>query len=125
MEVTDPPAVTLIENPETVLALSAVRRRVLAALDTPASASGVADRLGLTRQKVNYHMRALEDAGLGELREMVAHGGLRAAGRLGEIARAGLAVLGGGDQTEQSQAHRIGEGLEHAGELLRVGLRKG
>ena len=69
MEVTDPPAVTLIENPETVLALSAVRRRVLAALDTPASASGVADRLGLTRQKVNYHMRALEDAGLVHLHE--------------------------------------------------------
>jgi DNA-binding transcriptional ArsR family regulator len=38
-------------------------------LDRPDSASGLARRLGLTRQKINYHLRKLEDAGLVELVE--------------------------------------------------------
>ena len=49
--------------------LSGLRREILRALDRPDSASGVAGRLGTTRQKVNYHLRALEEAGFVELAE--------------------------------------------------------
>ena len=45
-------------------ALSPLRARILDALSEPDSASGVARRLGLARQKVNYHLRQLEDHGL-------------------------------------------------------------
>lgn len=50
-------------------ALSPMRRAVLAALAEPDSATGVARRLDLPRQKVNYHLRVLEDLGLVELVE--------------------------------------------------------
>lgn len=40
------------------------RNRILRELSTPDSASGVARRLGLPRQKVNYHLRELERVGL-------------------------------------------------------------
>ena len=43
-----------------------MRRRVLAALQSPGSSTTVARTLGLSRQRVNYHVRALEDAGLVE-----------------------------------------------------------
>lgn len=44
------------------------RRRLLEALsDAPDSAAGLARRLGEKRQRLNYHLRALEDAGLVEL----------------------------------------------------------
>lgn len=48
-------------------ALAPLRRRLLAALDEPDSAAGLARRLDLPRQKVNYHLRALEELGLVEL----------------------------------------------------------
>lgn len=67
---TDAPSMTLLTDPDVVLsALSPVRRRILAALTEPASAAGIAVSLGLTRQKVNYHVRALEAAGLVTLHE--------------------------------------------------------
>jgi DNA-binding transcriptional ArsR family regulator len=40
------------------------RARILAALADPGSASSVAATLGLPRQQVNYHLRALESHGL-------------------------------------------------------------
>lgn len=40
------------------------RARVLAAVADPGSATTVAAQLGLTRQQVNYHLRALETQGL-------------------------------------------------------------
>ncbi|HKF57025.1 MAG TPA: helix-turn-helix domain-containing protein [Blastocatellia bacterium] len=49
--------------------LSPLRRRMLENLDQPDSASGLARRLGIPRQKINYHLRKLEDAGLVELVE--------------------------------------------------------
>ena len=42
------------------LALDPVKGRILAALATPGSAASLAPRVGLTRQKVNYHLRILE-----------------------------------------------------------------
>lgn len=48
--------------------LPPLRRRILNELHTePASASGLSRKLGLPRQKVNYHVRQLEKAGLLEL----------------------------------------------------------
>ena len=45
-------------------ALDPIRSRVLAALAEPGSATTVGRTLGLPRQKVNYHLRALEAHGL-------------------------------------------------------------
>lgn len=53
-----------VDTPDRLAALlDPIRRAVLHALDRPDSATGVARRLGLARQKVNYHLRALETAG--------------------------------------------------------------
>jgi len=49
------------------LALAPIRRRILAALTEPASAAGLAEQLDMPRQKIGYHLRALEDAGLVQL----------------------------------------------------------
>lgn len=45
-------------------ALTPLRRQLLEALRTPASAAQLAVTLGLPRQKLGYHLRALEAAGL-------------------------------------------------------------
>jgi DNA-binding transcriptional ArsR family regulator len=50
-------------------ALDHNRSRVLALLATPGSATTVADALGLARQKVNYHLRTLEEHRLVKLVE--------------------------------------------------------
>lgn len=49
--------------------LSPLRRSLLELLRSPASATQLAATLGLPRQRVNYHVRALEQAGLVELVE--------------------------------------------------------
>ena len=55
----------LLDNLDTVLlALAPIRRRILAALAEPASAAGLAEQLGMPRQKIGSHLRALETAGL-------------------------------------------------------------
>ena len=46
--------------------LDPTRRRILEGLHEPGSATSVAASLGLSRQAVNYHVRALERAGLVE-----------------------------------------------------------
>jgi DNA-binding transcriptional ArsR family regulator len=51
------------------VSLDPVRARLLAELAEPASATMLAARVGLPRQKVNYHLRALERHGLVELVE--------------------------------------------------------
>jgi DNA-binding transcriptional ArsR family regulator len=45
-------------------ALDPVRNRLLSELREPASAAALASRVGLPRQKVNYHLRTLESHGL-------------------------------------------------------------
>jgi DNA-binding transcriptional ArsR family regulator len=49
--------------------LDPVRQRLLAELRQPDSATGLARRLRLPRQRLNYHLRVLESAGLVELVE--------------------------------------------------------
>jgi DNA-binding transcriptional ArsR family regulator len=57
--------VDVIDDPAAaVVALDPVRARLLAALAEPGSAAALAARVGLSRQKVNYHLRALEAHGL-------------------------------------------------------------
>ncbi|MEW9533456.1 winged helix-turn-helix domain-containing protein, partial [Microbispora sp. NPDC049125] len=51
------------------VSLDPVRARLLAELAEPGSATTLAARVGLPRQKVNYHLRALERHGLVELVE--------------------------------------------------------
>ncbi len=60
--------ITLLEEPDTLRgALAPLRRRLLVRLAEPASASELAPEFGVSRQKLNYHLRKLEDAGLVEL----------------------------------------------------------
>ena len=67
----------VIDTPEAAaLTLDPVKSRILAALTTPGSAASLASRVGLTRQKVNYHLRALEDHHLVEPFEERQWGGL-------------------------------------------------
>ena len=59
--------VEVIDDPAAaVVALDPVRARLLAELTEPASAAALAERVGLARQKVNYHLRTLEAHGLVE-----------------------------------------------------------
>ena len=65
-----PQALHVIDRPEEAAGLlKPVRLRILRALGPGASAAGVARQLGLARQRVNYHLRELERAGLAELVE--------------------------------------------------------
>ena len=57
LEVIDDPAAA-------VVALDPIRARLLGELSEPGSAASLANRVGLSRQKVNYHLRALEAHGL-------------------------------------------------------------
>jgi DNA-binding transcriptional ArsR family regulator len=69
--------VEVIENAQTAaVALDPVRARLLGELAVPASAAGLAARVGITRQKVNYYLKALESRGLVELSEERHHGGI-------------------------------------------------
>jgi DNA-binding transcriptional ArsR family regulator len=62
--------IEVIEDPRAAeVSLHPVRSRLLAELAEGGTASGVAAKLGLTRQKANYHLRALEANGLVELVE--------------------------------------------------------
>ncbi|PRY00753.1 ArsR/SmtB family transcription factor [Allonocardiopsis opalescens] len=62
--------VAVIDDPKAAEAsLDPVRARLLAELAEPGSATTLAQRVGLTRQKANYHLRALERHGLVELVE--------------------------------------------------------
>jgi DNA-binding transcriptional ArsR family regulator len=69
VEVIDDPAAAMV-------ALDPVRSRLLAELAGPASAATLATRLGISRQKVNYHLRALEAHRLVRVAETRRWGGL-------------------------------------------------
>jgi DNA-binding transcriptional ArsR family regulator len=69
--------VEVIEDPAVAAAaLDPVRARLLAELVEPASAAALAAKLGLPRQKVHYHLKALEERGLVELAEVRTWGGI-------------------------------------------------
>jgi DNA-binding transcriptional ArsR family regulator len=67
----------VIEDAATAaVALDPIRGRLLAELVEPRSAAALADRVGMPRQKVNYHLRALEAHGLARVVEERRWGGL-------------------------------------------------
>lgn len=69
--------VEVIESAEAAAAaLDPVRARLLGELAVPSSAAGLAARVGIARQKVNYHLKALEAHGLAVLSEERRHGGI-------------------------------------------------
>jgi DNA-binding transcriptional ArsR family regulator len=76
---------TLTSDEAFVLLAHPLRVQILDALHEPDSAAGLARRIGATRQKVNYHLRELERAGL------VEHAGERRAGNLMETLYRGVA----------------------------------
>ncbi|WP_336855068.1 helix-turn-helix domain-containing protein [Sinomonas albida] len=62
--------VVVIEDAAAAAAsLDPLRASLLRELATPSSAAGLAAKVGLPRQKINYHLRSLEDHGLVELVE--------------------------------------------------------
>jgi DNA-binding transcriptional ArsR family regulator len=69
--------VQVIDDPAAAtVALEPIRSRLLSELTEPASAATMATRVGLSRQKVNYHLRALEAHGLVRVAEKRKWGGL-------------------------------------------------
>lgn len=69
--------VRVIEDPSAAtVALDPVRSRLLSELRQPASAAALANRVGLARQKVNYHLRTLESHGLVRVASRKRWGGL-------------------------------------------------
>src|ERR1700716_989830 len=69
IQVIDDPAAAMV-------ALEPMRSRLLSELVAPASAATLATRVGLARQKVNYHLHALEAHGLVRLAQERKWGGL-------------------------------------------------
>jgi DNA-binding transcriptional ArsR family regulator len=65
-----PASLDVIRSPKSAAALlDPTRQRLLGHLREPDSASGLARRLRLPRQRINYHLKVLEGAGLVELVE--------------------------------------------------------
>jgi DNA-binding transcriptional ArsR family regulator len=109
---------TVIDRPDAAAALfDPLRQRILAALEPPDSAAGVARRIGLGRQKVNYHLRELERVGLVEPVEERRKGNcvekvMRPVARRFVISAAALGAVGLDDpkraQERFSWAHLVG-----------------
>lgn len=69
--------VAVIDDPKAAAAaLDPLRARLLAELVEPASAGSLASRLDLPRQKLNYHLKALEQVGLVHQVDERKHGGI-------------------------------------------------
>ncbi len=91
--------VRVIQTDTAATALRGTRRALLAALAEPDSAAGLARRLGLPRQRLNYHLKALEHCGLLECVEERRKGNctervLRATARAFVISPDALGALG-------------------------------
>lgn len=69
--------VAVIDDPAAAaVALGPVRSRLLAELAEPASAAALSSRMGIARQKINYHLHALEAHNLIEVADRRQWGGL-------------------------------------------------
>jgi DNA-binding transcriptional ArsR family regulator len=70
-------AIQVINDPAAAtVALEPIRNQLLSAMAAPASAATLATKVGLARQKVNYHLRELEAHGLVRLAQERKWGGL-------------------------------------------------
>ena len=69
--------IQVIDDPAAAtVALEPIRSRLLSELSAPASAATLAARVGITRQKVNYHLNSLEAHGFVRLAEERKWGGI-------------------------------------------------
>lgn len=67
----------MLNDPAAVaVALDPIRAAILGALNEPGSAASIAATVGVTRQKANYHLKALEEQGLVEPAGERAWGGI-------------------------------------------------
>jgi DNA-binding transcriptional ArsR family regulator len=106
-------------------ALPLVRRQMLHLLTEPDSAAGLARRLELPRQRVNYHLRELERAGLVELVDQRRRRGLmerrlRTSARAYLVDPALLGALGGEPATARdrfSSAHLVATAARLIGDV--------
>jgi DNA-binding transcriptional ArsR family regulator len=126
-------SVAVVEDVQRVQTLvRGPRLRLLEALrERPDSASGLAERIGIPRQTINYHLRQLEQAGLVELVEERGHGRCiervvaptAAAFTLSPAALGPLAPRSGDvDRTSAEYlAARAGEVVRDVGRLLGAG----
>lgn len=119
------PDITVLDDPDRVIeVLSPIRRRILAELDEPASATVLAGRLATSRQRVNYHLRALEEAGLVEFHEARPRRGLteRVMRRASDII---VVDPGAFDAEGLATSDRVGLGgvVAMATELIRLASR--
>jgi DNA-binding transcriptional ArsR family regulator len=113
--------VEVIDDPAAaVVALDPVRARLLAELAEPASAAALAERVGLKRQKLNYHLRTLEAHGLVRLAEERRWGGLTE--RLYEATAASYVVSPGALGDAASDPGRASDRLS-ARYLIALGAR--
>jgi DNA-binding transcriptional ArsR family regulator len=100
------PVAIVREADHALVLLDPERRRLVEALATSSdSASGLAKRLGETRQRLNYHLRLLENAGLVELEEERRKGGcteriMRLTARRFVLDPAAVGELGASDPEE-------------------------
>lgn len=102
-------ALSVIRKPrEAALLLQPTRRKIVEQLNKPGSASSLARRLGLPRQRLNYHLRELEKQGFVELVEERRKGNcveriMRATARSYLISPEALGLLG--SSAEERQDH--------------------
>lgn len=103
------PALEVVRKPDRAAALlDRTRQRLLAHLAEPDSAAGLARKLRLPRQRLNYHLRALERVGLVELVEERRKGNcierlVRATARAFVISPEALGALGVTAETAQDR----------------------
>ena len=120
----------IAEAKAAAVALEPVKGRILAALSAPGSAASLAAAVGLTRQKVNYHLRALEAHGLVEPFEKRRWGGLTerlmvASARSYVVSPAALGAVGASPERTRdrlSASYLVALGariIEEVGELFR------
>lgn len=113
--------IQVIDDPAAATAaLAPMRSRLLSELAAPASAATLAARVGLARQKVNYHLNALEAHGLVRLAEERRWGGLTE--RLLVASAASYVVSPGAMGPVASDASRTVDRLS-AGYLIALGAR--
>ena len=105
-----PLALDVVRSSEAAAALlDPIRQKLLAHLREPDSATGLARRLRLPRQRINYHLRVLEGAGLLDLVEERRKGNclervVRATARAFVISPEALGALG---PTPETAADRL------------------
>ena len=124
-------ALAVIREPEIAAVLfDPARLRIMEALREPDSSGGVARRLKLPRQRVNYHLRELERQGLVEFVEEKKKGNclervVRATARYYVISPEVLGGLGngGGAPDRLSSAYLIGRASKAIGEVARLRVK--